>query len=189
MLLHKLLVHPLQSVITQNTPNFDVIWSPYIWVSLWVCPRALLTSTAAASLCTSWATHTHNSQFSQGGIGQGTCRRDSKPPKWTADQISPKKGHSVVSGKCIICGKKIKSRDVISGDRDCSCLGHNNFIPWQTQTTLGMLHNELKQETSQQSSTKNNIFRALTSFDNLGTIRFHFWGCLKYSKTYFLKET
>lgn len=170
-----LLWHPLQRLITQNIPNFDVIG---VSVFGWVCPRALLTSTASASLLTSWAMQYIIPRFPKVEETKGPAEDTQIHP--SGFQITSLPERDVqwwpVSPKRVICGRKIKSCDIVREERDCSCLGHN-FISWEMQTTLGMLHNELKQETGQQSSTKNNIFRALTSSDNLGTTQFHFWGC------------
>lgn len=178
MLLQKLLWHPLQSLIIHNTPNFDAIWSQYIWVSLWVCPRALLTSTASVSLLTSWATHTEFPGFPRWNRPRHMQKR-LKSFQVDCRSLKCSKKRDIqwcpLSPTRVICGRKIKSCDIVNGDRDCSCWAQNYSISWQIQTTLGMLHNELKQETSQQSSNKNSIFRALTSFDNLGTTWFHFW--------------
>lgn len=125
--------------------------------------------------------HAHASWFSQGGVGKGTCRRGSKPPERCQVKCLPKEEiqRCLVSGTSIICGRKIKFCDIISGDRECRCQGHKNFILGKCKPPWECSINNLRQETGQHSCTKNNISRTLTSFDNLGTIQFHFRGCLK----------
>jgi len=59
-----------------------------------------------------------------------------------------------VFGRSIICGRKIRFCDIISGDRECRCLRHKNFILGKCKPLWECSINNLRQTTGQHSCTK-----------------------------------
>lgn len=105
MLLQKLLRRPLQSLIIQNTPNFDVIWRQYNWVRLCVCPRVLPNSTASDSSLMGY-THTEFPPFPRGNRPRDLQKR-LKPTKVDCRSLTCPKNSVVpsVSNKTFVEGK------------------------------------------------------------------------------------